>query len=53
MFDKLTMMIDYQLCACPKPAEGPTKIALDLELELFNPAQLFETFPIFFVAPDI
>jgi len=30
-FDELTMT-DYQLKACPEPVEGPTKIALDLEL---------------------
>ena len=31
-FDKLTMTYN-QLQACPEPAEGPTKIALDLEME--------------------
>jgi len=30
-FDKLTMN-DYKLSACPEPAEGPTKIAPDLEM---------------------
>ena len=33
-FDKLTMT-DYQLQACPELVEGPTKGALDFEMELF------------------
>jgi hypothetical protein len=32
-FDKLTMT-DNQPLACPEPVEGPTKVALELELEL-------------------
>ena len=31
-FDKLTMKA-YELQACPEPAEGPTRIALDIGME--------------------